>query len=416
MLEDNMWYEPEFKFLQSILKKMNLQFFQLSQEKPSQDSLDLGIRNFLGRKEEYCYLFQELPFQATQNTIYKLTDTYLCKYLYLMLPEDPASVLLIGPYMSANLSQKQLLQEAERFSVPPQLFNELENYYSGIPVLNDDSFLLSVINSFAETLWGSSEAYTMVNLKEDDVLPNSIPMEEDSFSSKKALLTMEIMERRYSFENEMIRAVSLGMSHKAEAMLSNFNELTLQQRVSDPLRNMKNYCIIMNTLMRKAAEQGSVHPIYLDRVSSEFAQKIELAGSIPSGYKIMTEMVSTYCRLVTKHSSKNHSLFIRKTLVFIDFDLSGDLSLHTLATIQNISSGYLSALFKKEVGLTLTDYVNSRRVKQASQLLRSGVLQIQTIAHYCGIPDVNYFSKTFKRYLGCTPKDYRNSLQTHKEI
>jgi len=130
----------------------------------------------------------------------------------------------------------------------------------------------------------------------------------------------------------------------------------------------------------------------------------------------MTEMVSTYCRLVTKHSSLNYSLFIRKTLVFIDVDLSGDLSLHTLAAIQNISSGCLSALFKKEVGVTLTDFVNSRRVKHASQLLRSSVLQIQTIAQYCGIPDVNYFSKTFKCYLGCTPKDYRNSLQTHKEI
>jgi len=184
-----------------------------------------------------------------------------------MLPEAPASVLLIGPYMSVNLSQKQLLQEAERFSVPPQLFKELENYYSGIPFLNDDSFLFSVINSFAETLWGSTDAYAMVNLKEDEVLPNAIPMEEDSFSSKKTLLNMEIMERRYTFENELIRSISLGMSHKAETMLSNFSELTLQQRVSDPLRNMKNYCIIMNTLMRKAAEQGSVHPIYLDRVS-----------------------------------------------------------------------------------------------------------------------------------------------------
>lgn len=411
-----MWYQSELKFLQSILKKINLQFFQLTQEKPSEDFLDLGIRNFLGRKEEYSYIFQELPFLASQNTIYRLTDIYLCKYLYLMLPEAPASVLLIGPYISVNLSQKQLLQEAERFSVPPHLFKELENYYSGIPFLNDDSFLFSVINSFAETLWGSTDAYAMVNLKEDEVLPNAFLLEDDSFSSKKTLLTMETMERRYTFENELIRAVSLGMSHKAETMLSNFSELTLQQRVSDPLRNMKNYCIIMNTLMRKAAEQGSVHPIYLDRVSSEFAQKIELSGSIASGYKIMTEMVSTYCRLVTKHSSLKYSLFIRKTLVFIDVDLSGDLSLHTLAAIQNISSGYLSALFKKEVGVTLTDYVNSRRVKQASQLLRSTVLQVQTIAQYCGIPDVNYFSKTFKRYLGCTPKDYRNSLQTHKEI
>lgn len=157
-----------------------------------------------------------------------------------MLPEEPASVLLIGPYRSDNLSHKQLLLEAERFSVPPPLFKEIENYYSSIPFFSDDSFLFSVINSFAETLWGSTDAYAMVDLKEDEVLPSPIRLEEDSFSSKKTLLTKEIMERRYTFENELIRAVSLGMSHKAEAMLSIFSELTLQQRVSDPLRNMKN--------------------------------------------------------------------------------------------------------------------------------------------------------------------------------
>jgi len=38
-------------------------------------------------------------------------------------------------------------------------------------------------------------------------------------------------------------------------------------------------------------------------------------------------------------------------------------------------------------------------------------MQIQTIAQYCGIPDVNYFTKLFKRNVGKTPKEYRQETR-----
>ena len=82
-----------------------------------------------------------------------------------------------------------------------------------------------------------------------------------------------------------------------------------------------------------------------------------------------------------------------------------------LARLQGISPSYLSTLFKKETGKTLTDYVQQRRVGYARQLLASTKLQVQTIAQYCGIPDVNYFSKTFKKYAGMTPMEYRAQEQ-----
>ena len=139
--------------------------------------------------------------------------------------------------------------------------------------------------------------------------------------------------------------------------------------------------------------------LYIDTVSSDFARRIELIASTRAATQLMEEMMNDYCRLVKKHSLARYSAPVRKALACIDADLAGDLSLSALAAMQNISSGYLSTLFKKEVGQTLTDYVNSRRVEQAAGMLRSGTLQVQTVAQYCGIPDVNYFTKTFKKFL-----------------
>lgn len=410
-----MSYENELKLFKNILGKMNLQVLEFQKDNAPDTQVDFGVRSFFGLNEEYNSTFLSKPFEGEPKTIYKLTDRYFCNYLHLILPEHSGSVLLIGPYMSIQFTYEDLLHEAERYSISPQLFSELESYYGRIPVISDDSFLFSCINAFAEALWGSSRSYKIVDLKEDDVSPHPASPEEDFMPMEKTLVTMEDMEKRYAYENELLSAVTFGLTHKAEMMLSNFSELALKHRVADPIRNMKNYCIIMNTLMRKAAELGSVHPVYLDQVSSDFAGRIEHTSSISTAQKLMKEMVSTYCRLVNKHAMDKFSLPIRKALVSIELNLAGDLTLHSLAALQNISSGYLSALFRKETGQTLTGYINRRRISNAVYLLRSTALQIQTIAQFCGIPDPNYFTKTFKKYSGCTPLEYRRAHQDSAE-
>ena len=64
--------------------------------------------------------------------------------------------------------------------------------------------------------------------------------------------------------------------------------------------------------------------------------------------------------------------------------------------------------------MTLTDYVNNKRVEHALFLLNTTTMQIQAIAQHCGIPDVNYFTKTFKKHIGKTPKEYRDSVMPYK--
>ena len=406
-----MWYDKELTFTKNVLEKMNLQVIELEKDRTPDLQIDYGIRKFFHLEEEYDSLFLRKPFESEPQTIYKMTDRYLCSYLYLMLPGKPGTVLLLGPFMPVQFTYEDLLYEAERHNVSPQLFGELEDYYGRLPVISDSGFLYSVMNSLAEVLWGSSQSYRILDLKEDEMPLPPVPEEEAFTPTEKTLLTMEDLEKRYKYENEFLHAVTLGLLHKAELMLSSFSELSMKHRVADSLRNTKNYCIIMNTLMRKAAEQGSVHPVYLDNISSDFARRIEAASSSSATQKLMKEMVSSYCRLVSKHSRMNYSLPVRKTLVCIESSLSADLSLHALAQLQNLSSGYLSALFRKETGQTLTDYVNERRIRHAKHLLRTTALQIQTIAQFCGIPDANYFTKTFKRYSGTTPLEYRRTHQ-----
>jgi YesN/AraC family two-component response regulator len=222
---------------------------------------------------------------------------------------------------------------------------------------------------------------------------------------------MEQMETRYAFENELIRAVTLGQQHKETLLAAAFNEEMFERRLQDPIRNAKNYCIIMNTLLRKAAEQGGVHPVHIDRVSSRFAVSIETVSALKAVPELMREMFKGYCRLVRKHSTGRYSPVVKKAVLLIDSDSSAELSLGSLAKKLEVSTGYLATVFKKETGKTVSEYVRDRRIHYAMHLLETTNLQIQTVAMHCGIMDVQYFSKLFKRQTGKTPKAYRDEAR-----
>ena len=404
-----MYYETELRFLCDTLQKCHIQVRIIDLTLPLEQRLDdmqLPAQLFGVQK---AAAFEACLPRSASNVLYRMHDHLGCHYLYCSLPSTAReSVLLIGPYLPQEPNQQQYLEWAEKYSLSPNQLKYLQNYYCNIPVLPDTSYLLALVDTLGQRLWGN-DGFTL-----EDVFsgsdPCAIAIDPDKTSDEETLWRMRALEQRYAYENELIEAVSKGQSHKADMLLSTFSHISFEQRSADPLRNIKNYCVIMNTLLRKAAEQGGVHPLHLDSTSSGFAFRIEQAVSVESMMPILSEMFHTYCRLVRKKSLKGYSPPVQKAITLIDGDLAGSLNLRTLAHTLNISSSYLSSLFKKETGQTLTDYIATRRMELARNLLSKTKLQVQTIAQHCGILDVHYFSKLFKKATGMTPKEFRQSI------
>lgn len=405
-----MFYESELRFFCDTLQCCHIPVTLVNMNDPLQvrmDALQIPASfHFSAVAMEAC-IAKLPPIQS--GVLYRFLDPLNCHYYYFSLPMHPRdTVLVVGPFMTEEPTSQLLMEWAEKHHIPPSQQRQVYEYCSAIPILRDNAQLLAMLDTLGKRLFQDAG---FVSEDVSQILFEGFAAEDVQFLEEgDTLWNMKNMEMRYSYENELMDAVSRGHLHKADLLLASFSHFSFEKRSADPVRNLKNYCIIMNTLLRKAAERGGVHPLYLDRTSSRFAFRIEQLSAQQQILPLMEEMFRTYCQLVRKHSMKGYSPPVQKAITLIEADLTENLNLRSLSHSLNVSSSYLSTLFKKETGQTLTDYINRRRVKHAKHLLETTRLQIQTIAQHCGIMDVHYFSKVFKKLTGMTPKAYRDSL------
>ncbi len=404
-----MFYDSELHFLQSVLKKCRVQTQLINVNEHPESNLDLGLRALLQIEDAFEKPLIEVLGEVLPNTIHLLTDGYECKYIYLQLPGDVLqNVLVIGPYQIKSFNHEEILELAEKNVVPAAKMRDFESFYNGLPVVGDEGQLISLVDTFGEFIWNGSSNYQFAEYELETSFENVTSIINKSLSEHDGLTwNSKLIEARYAYENEFLFAVTQGNYPKAKHLISQIGSIQFDQRNTDPVRDMKNYCIIINTLFRKSVERGGVHPIHIDSVSSEFAKKIELRSSVEDIQKLVYEMVKVYCQLVNKYSVKDYSPTVQKVIVMIESNLASDLTLSELANTLNINASYLSTVFKKETGKTITGYVNEKRIELAQELLKTTNLQVQTIAQYCGIVDVHYFTRLFKKLTGVSPKQFR---------
>lgn len=208
----------------------------------------------------------------------------------------------------------------------------------------------------------------------------------------------------------MMLAVAQGDQERARQILrSSGVAAAIEARLADPVRNRKNYCIILNTLLRKAAQRGGVHPIYVDELSKTFAAEIEHASTTADIDRLTPDMLDQYCMLVQRFSTAGYSRPVQQAMAYVRQHLDEPLNLRVVSSELGCSASYFSARFKKETGRTLTEFILAERMRLAANLLLTTRLQVQTIAQYCGFLDVNYFSRQFRQAVGCSATEYRRT-------
>ena len=121
--------------------------------------------------------------------------------------------------------------------------------------------------------------------------------------------------------------------------------------------------------------------------------------------QLITDLVSA----ISNVKSQKENPTIEKVCRYIDENLDKDLSLEVLANVADVSTFYLSKLFKEEKSENIINFVTNKRLDRARQLLSETKYSIKEITAFTGYNDQNYFSRLFKNKFGLSPSEFRNN-------
>ncbi|WP_167746992.1 AraC family transcriptional regulator [Cohnella luojiensis] len=96
---------------------------------------------------------------------------------------------------------------------------------------------------------------------------------------------------------------------------------------------------------------------------------------------------------------------------YVENNLSDKLSVSDICGIVNMSYTHFIKTFKKAVGMSFTDFVVYKRIKKAEQQLLTNDVSIAEVAESVGISNLGHFYDMFRRYNGCSPKQFRDKLR-----
>ncbi|CUH97051.1 hypothetical protein P22_3177 [Propionispora sp. 2/2-37] len=179
----------------------------------------------------------------------------------------------------------------------------------------------------------------------------------------------------------------------------------------NPLRNEKNLFISYVSVVSHAAIEGGLDWELAFSLSDIYIQQVEELQEIKEIYALHYRMMCDYTDRVHALQTNNYSKSIIKTISYINKHLYEKLTIPEIAESLNMNASYLSQLFKKQVGIPISEYIQFERIAEAKKLLHDDSQTILNICVLLGFSDQSYFTKIFKQHVGITPKEYR---QLHK--
>ena len=247
------------------------------------------------------HIYEYTPFPGITMLIYSCADT--------------EHTLFIGPAATENYSSHNLIAYLQQRHIPQNDIALLVESLSQLPVCPIHT-LYRFSDIVLRHLCGVNIPIPVKSMETGyDFAP--LPVFLDTVSSNDISHIRQI-EDRYKGSAVLTEAVKLGnLSLALQTLRMRSGNDNLTMRNLNPLRNMQNYCIVLNTQLRHALEECGIHPYNLDRLSNEIGLQIERLTSQDAALSFNSYIVEQYCRLVQEHSYQNLSAITHQAVIYI---------------------------------------------------------------------------------------------------
>lgn len=193
---------------------------------------------------------------------------------------------------------------------------------------------------------------------------------------------------------------------RAKEFLNNSGKGVLSH---DPIRNIKYHFIVTAAMLTRncAAAGMSMEQAY--RLSDYYILNVDACKSLEEVAQIHSQMVLDFTkRMHDYQNTRTISKPVHNAIECIYANLHRRITVNEIAEAVQLSPSHLSRLFKKEMDISISDYIRGKKIEHAKNLLRYSDYSYIEISNYLSFDSQSHFIKVFKEYEGITPRHYRN--------
>lgn len=234
----------------------------------------------------------------------------------------------------------------------------------------------------------------------------------------KKLSHVEFINREYnvshlSYDREIafFESIKTGNEEEAMRLFKPLNSESLGKLSDDGLRNLKYHFIITVAFITRYCIEGGMEMEVAYNLSDIYIQSIDKCATQEEIHRLHKEVIADYANRMK--SIQKTSAFSKAILICLDYiydNLHTKISLEQLAEQVNLSTSYLSKLFHREVGLTISAYITKKRIEAAENMLKYSDYTCTDISNYLCFSSESHFIQVFKKNTGYTPKNYREKF------
>ncbi len=240
----------------------------------------------------------------------------------------------------------------------------------------------------------------------------------DYIQSKQAKKKDDILTHRrmtqetpdyYHFEQSLLKAYQDGHFYKVKALLNQIDIKDTQLLTQNILQDFIYKVVSFITLITRINIQEGVSSELAFSLSDATLNKLSHITNIQELITLFQQSIYDFYHQLNETKKDHYSLHVYKCIHYIDTHLYDKISLSHLVEHTGLSESYLSAAFKKEIGETMTHYIQRKKADEAARLLlftNKSHIEISCLLNYSSQSN---FIQIFKKYKHMTPKQYQQS-------
>lgn len=175
-----------------------------------------------------------------------------------------------------------------------------------------------------------------------------------------------------------------------------------------PLTNLKYHFVVTAAMITRFCIEGGLEEEQAYRLSDFYILKMDACTTVRQVSAIHHSMVLDYAgKMRMLHKNNAMSKPITECIDYIYANINQRITIDTLAENTRLSPSYLSRLFKKDMGVSISDYIREKKIEKAQHLLRFSDIDYIDISNYLAFSSQSHFIQVFSNYTGMTPKQYR---------